>query len=247
MRDRHADHLAGVVAARERRVGALDLQVHVAADELDARVALQDAGQQFRLAQNLEAVAHAHHEAALARMVAHGGHDRRMRRDRAAAQIVAIGEAAGQHDQIGAGGKLALAVPHHRGLAAGHELERMRHVALAVRSGEDDDGGLQRCRLLVALRSPRRGNSRSPCWRAASRRPPAASLSACAASPPSSSMSNTLPCRTLATPATPSDFSAPSIAFPCGSSTPFFKVTVTRAFIALSWILKCGGGRSAPA
>ena len=27
MRDRHADHLAGIVAARERRVGALDLQI----------------------------------------------------------------------------------------------------------------------------------------------------------------------------------------------------------------------------
>src|SRR5258706_4588684 len=44
-------------------------------------------------------------------------------------------------------------------------------------------------------------------------------------------MSNTLPWRTLATPPTPSDFSAPSIALPCGSSTPDFNVTVTRAFI----------------
>src|SRR3954470_18517025 len=43
-------------------------------------------------------------------------------------------------------------------------------------------------------------------------------------------MSNTLPCRTLATPSTPSDFSAPSMALPCGSRMPDFKVTVTRAF-----------------
>src|ERR1043165_1588574 len=33
MRDRHADHLAGIVAARERGIRALDLQVHVAAEE----------------------------------------------------------------------------------------------------------------------------------------------------------------------------------------------------------------------
>ena len=36
MRDRHADHLAGIVAARERRVGALDPQIDVAADEFAA-------------------------------------------------------------------------------------------------------------------------------------------------------------------------------------------------------------------
>src|SRR5215471_17023073 len=56
--------------------------------------------------------------------------------------------------------------------------------------------------------------------------------SARASSALSISMSNTLPCRTLATPATPSDLSAPSMALPCGSSTPVFRVTVTRAFIA---------------
>src|SRR5579871_4447162 len=43
-------------------------------------------------------------------------------------------------------------------------------------------------------------------------------------------MSNTLPWRTLATPSTPSDFSAPSIALPCGSRMPDLRVTVTRAF-----------------
>src|SRR6476619_3904484 len=47
-------------------------------------------------------------------------------------------------------------------------------------------------------------------------------------------MSNTLPWRTLATPSTPSDFSAPSMALPCGSRMPDFRVTVTRAFTILS-------------
>src|SRR5215470_9448025 len=57
--------------------------------------------------------------------------------------------------------------------------------------------------------------------------------SAFALSEPASSMSNTLPWRTLATPSTPSDFSAPSMALPCGSRMPDFNVTVTRAFIFL--------------
>src|SRR3954471_11629561 len=58
--------------------------------------------------------------------------------------------------------------------------------------------------------------------------------SALALSAPASSMSNTLPWRTLATPSTPSDFSAPSMALPCGSRMPVFKVTVTRAFTSRS-------------
>ncbi len=44
-------------------------------------------------------------------------------------------------------------------------------------------------------------------------------------------MSKTLPWRTLATPLTPSDRSAPSMALPCGSRMPDFSVTVTRAFM----------------
>src|SRR5580704_8965862 len=54
-----------------------------------------------------------------------------------------------------------------------------------------------------------------------------------ARSPPSISMSNTLPWRTLATPPTPSDLKAPSMALPCGSRIPDFNVTVTRAFMAV--------------
>src|SRR5580704_7704443 len=60
--------------------------------------------------------------------------------------------------------------------------------------------------------------------------------SALARSPPSISMSNTLPWRTLATPPTPSDFRAPSMALPCGSRIPDFKVTVTRAFMAFQYV-----------
>src|ERR1700752_215410 len=47
-------------------------------------------------------------------------------------------------------------------------------------------------------------------------------------------MSNTWPWRPLATPSTPSDFSAPSMALPWGSRMPVFNVTVTRAFTIAS-------------
>src|SRR5262249_35811617 len=49
----------------------------------------------------------------------------------------------------------------------------------------------------------------------------------------SSSMSNTLPWRTPATPPMPSDFSAPSMALPCGSRTLGLSVTVMRAFMSV--------------
>src|ERR1700677_5310812 len=62
-------------------------------------------------------------------------------------------------------------------------------------------------------------------------------LRAVAWSSPSSSMSKTLPWRTLERPSTASPLSAPSIALPCGSSTLDFNVTITRAFMgrSLSW------------
>src|SRR5205085_10420786 len=125
---------------------------------------------------------------------------------------------------------LALGVPYHRGLAAGDELERVRHVALAIRSGKRDDGGLHdeagSAGAAADVTSTRKFSITvlASSFSAASR----SAASALAASPSSISLSNTLPCRTLATPATPSDFSAPSTALPCASRTPAFNVTTTR-------------------
>lgn len=63
-----------------------------------------------------------------------------IRRDRATAQIVAIGEAARHHHEVGAFRQRGLRVPHHCGLVAGGELQRARHVAFAVDAGKDEDG-----------------------------------------------------------------------------------------------------------
>jgi hypothetical protein len=80
VRDRDVDPLARVVAGGEQRLAGFDLQRHVAADEADAGIAHQRAGQQAGFGQHLKAVAHAQH-----RHAAFGGADhRRITGERAA-------------------------------------------------------------------------------------------------------------------------------------------------------------------
>ncbi len=141
VRDRHADHLAGIVAAGEGRVGTLDPQINVMADEAQVLVAHQHAGQQPGLAQNLEAVANAEREPPVGREFAYRVHDWAARGDRPATKIVAVGEAPRDHHQVAACGKLFLGVPDHGRLNAGNEPNRARHVALAIDAGENEDGG----------------------------------------------------------------------------------------------------------
>src|SRR5580698_9553262 len=64
MGDRHANDLPRIVAARERRVGAFDPHMYVAADEFQSCVAHEHTGQQAALAKNLEAVADPEHQTA---------------------------------------------------------------------------------------------------------------------------------------------------------------------------------------
>ena len=140
MRDRHADDLSGIVAAGERRIGTFDPQMHVPADEFQPRIAHQHAGKQAGLAEDLETVADAEHEAAIGRKGPHRIHHRRARRDRAAAQIIAIGKSAGHHHEVGPLRQRGLGMPDHRGFMTRCKLQRARHIALAIDSGKDEDG-----------------------------------------------------------------------------------------------------------
>ena len=70
------------------------------AQERQPRVLLERAGQEPRLAEHLEAVADADDRAAARRERRDGRHDRREPRDRTGAQVVAVREAAGQHDGV---------------------------------------------------------------------------------------------------------------------------------------------------
>ena len=71
-----------------------------AADELEAAIAHQRARQQAGFHQNLEPVADAQHQPACGRELLHRAHHRRELGDGAAAQVIAIGEAAGQNHGI---------------------------------------------------------------------------------------------------------------------------------------------------
>ena len=114
-------------------------------------VAHQRARKELRLGQDLEAVADAKHRHAAIRLLSHRAHDRRMRGHRAGAQIIAIGEAARQHDQIH-GRKLRLPMPDHHRLHARDLFERHRDVAVAIRSREYDDSAFHGHPLLPRAR-----------------------------------------------------------------------------------------------
>src|SRR5579871_5446132 len=115
--------------------------MHVPADEFQPRIAHQHTRQELGLAEDLETVADAEHQTAIARKRPHSIHDRRARSDGTAAQIVAIGEAAGYHDEVSPFRQRGLRMPDHARLVAGGEFQSARHVALAIDTGEDEDGG----------------------------------------------------------------------------------------------------------
>ena len=109
------------------------------ADEAELSVAHQNARQKAGLAQDLEAVADAQHQSAARRVVADRPHDRRPCRDRATAQIVAVGESARQDDQIQTRRQFVFGVPDDRGLGAGRLPKSARDVAFAINSRKEDD------------------------------------------------------------------------------------------------------------
>ena len=99
-------------------------------------VAQQDAGQDPGLGQDLEAVARAEHRAAGRGERLDRAHHRREARDRAGAQVVAVGEAAGQDHGVGAA-KIVVGVPHETRLPAEDGFGNVREVALGPGPGKD--------------------------------------------------------------------------------------------------------------
>ena len=138
--DGDRERLAGRALARPRRVGARHRHADLPAEEAQARVRQQRAGQQPRLAQDLEAVADAEHRAARAGEALDLLHHRREARDRADPQVVAVGEAAGDDDRVGAA-QVVVGVPEQLGVA--DPPRRLQRVHLVTRAGEADDADLQ--------------------------------------------------------------------------------------------------------
>src|SRR5258708_10515119 len=90
------------------------------------------------LTKNLKAVADADDQSALSGKPCDTLHDWREARDRTAAQIVAVAEAAWQHDAIGTAERFIL-VPEHRGVLAEYIAQRVERVAVVERTGKPND------------------------------------------------------------------------------------------------------------
>ena len=109
----------------------------VPADEPQRPVPDERAGQQPRLAQDLEPVADAEHRTAALGEGAHLVHDGGEPRDRARAQVVAVGEPARQDDRVDAA-QVVLGVPQGDALAA-HRVDGPQRVPVVERPRERDD------------------------------------------------------------------------------------------------------------
>ena len=139
MLDRDRQLLPRLAAGGEERVRSLDPQPDVAADELEVAVPAQHVREQPGLAEDLEAVADPEHGTARGRELAHGVEHRREAGDRAAAQVVAVREAARQHDRVRLARQLLLRVPDELRIGA-ERSERPGGVPVVVRAREDEHG-----------------------------------------------------------------------------------------------------------
>src|SRR5437588_7162005 len=143
MRDRDAEDVALIASRRERKIGPLDEQVGPLAPKLERGVADERAGQEARLAQDLEAVADAPDQATAVGKLTDLFHDRREARDRTGAQVVAIREASGQDDAVAAF-EVVVLVPQIDQLGAKHLVDDPSAVAVGPRAREDHDSELHR-------------------------------------------------------------------------------------------------------
>src|SRR6476661_741224 len=134
------DLLAGLEVGRPRGRGVLDDEPLVDAVELAVVVADQRAGQQVALGEHLKVDEDAEDGQATLGRRDERLHDRCEAGDGAAAQVVAVGEAAGEDDRVDAP-EVRVAVPERDGLAAALA-DGTRRVTVVERTGERDDADL---------------------------------------------------------------------------------------------------------
>ena len=108
------------------------------ADEPQAPVAAQGPVQQMGLGQGLEAVADAQHQSAAVREGGHFLHDGAEAGDGSGAQVVAVGETAGQDDAVGAL-EVVVLVPEVVGVGFGEGGEDVTGIVVAVGAGKHHD------------------------------------------------------------------------------------------------------------
>src|SRR6185437_12578528 len=138
VRDWNAKDRAVFIAVAEQRLGRLDAQLNELGNELEAGVSQQRSAEQPGLARDLESVADRQHRTAAIGMCDHVSHHGAEPGDGAGTQIVAVAEAARQHDHVAAL-KIVILVPQiDRVLAErfGHGVKRVV-VAVGARKGDD--------------------------------------------------------------------------------------------------------------
>jgi len=135
--DRDLDHVAFLEVCSPRCVGAFDPQMDVFTLEPRAPVRRERALGEAGLTADLCAVADAEDGCAVGGRVSNLVHDRRASRHRAGPEIIAVGEATGNHDAGGVGRKAVL-VPDAFGVDI-EISEGANRIAVAVRAAELDD------------------------------------------------------------------------------------------------------------
>ncbi len=136
--DGQTQHLALLRRRRVGRVGGGDRQAQFAADEFEAAIADQRAGQQAGLDQDLEAVADAEHEPAIGGELADSRHHGRELGDGPAAEVIAVGEAAGEDHGIDIAERGRIVPDKLRRLP---EIvgDRVKSIVIAIASGKNND------------------------------------------------------------------------------------------------------------
>src|SRR3954469_1312493 len=136
--DRDHELLADGPTTGERARRALDRDRDVGADELLLPVETEDAWQEACLAEDLEAVANPEYRPAVSRERGDRLHHRSKASDRTAAEVVAVGEPAGQDHALRPLRQCRLGVPDADGRGA-EQLQREEGVPVVVRAGEGDN------------------------------------------------------------------------------------------------------------
>ena len=131
-------HLPHLEPAGEGRVGALYAQVHGMADEAQPPVAAQGPVKQVGFGKDLEAVADAQHQASGSGKGCHFLHDGAEAGHRAGAQVVTVGEPAGQDDAVGVF-EIVVLVPEVVRVGFGKAGEDVTGVVVAVGAGKHHD------------------------------------------------------------------------------------------------------------
>ena len=137
--DGDIEDLAFGGGAGESGIGRFHADALVFADEVEAFVANEGAGEESALAEDLKAVADAEDGATGCSETFHRLHDRREAGDGSAAEIIAVGKASRNDDGVEACER-GVFVPDEVGGGAGKVIESENAVLVAVRAREADDG-----------------------------------------------------------------------------------------------------------